>query len=173
MEEENKDEGAVYPIKIFLKEAPEKHRNAMMDNFAQILQRLPTIGASTSYTNSSGATPLEVHDKFDIPIFEGQINAYVIDIWLNFLEGYFSVHNFFDREKIIFAILKATPMSKIGGKPTVSKRTKGNLLCSRPHPLGIHSKMASRNNITPWGAMRTSTSNGPCYGSKGIKMCTN
>ena len=37
MAEENKDEGAVDPIKIFLKEALEKHRNAMMDNFAQIL----------------------------------------------------------------------------------------------------------------------------------------
>ena len=108
LEEENKYEGAVYPIEIFLEEALEKHRNAMMDNFAQILQHLPTIGASTSCTNSSGATPLEVHDKFDIPIFEGQINAYVIDIWLNFLEGYFLVHDFFDRKNIIFALLKAT-----------------------------------------------------------------
>ena len=71
MSKENKDEGVVDPIKIFLKEAIEKHRNAMMDKFSQILQRLLTIRASTSYTNSGGATPLKVHVNFDIPIFEG------------------------------------------------------------------------------------------------------
>ena len=38
MGDENKDEGIGDPIKIFLKEALEKERNAMMDNFAQILQ---------------------------------------------------------------------------------------------------------------------------------------
>jgi hypothetical protein len=38
MGDEKKDEGARYPIKIFLEEALEKKRNAMMDNFAQILQ---------------------------------------------------------------------------------------------------------------------------------------
>ena len=68
---------------------------------------------------------------------------------------------------------KLPPMSKTGGKPTMSKGTKGNPLCSRPHPLGIRSEMASRNNITPLGAMRTNTSNGPHYDNKGIKMCMN
>ena len=42
MGEEKKDEGAGDPIKILLEEALEKQRNAMMDNFAQILQHLPT-----------------------------------------------------------------------------------------------------------------------------------
>ena len=37
MAEEKKDEGAGDPIKILLKEALEKQRNAIMDNFAQIL----------------------------------------------------------------------------------------------------------------------------------------
>jgi hypothetical protein len=35
-----------------------------------------------------------------------------LDKWLNLLEGYFSVHNFFDREKITFALLKALPHVK-------------------------------------------------------------
>jgi hypothetical protein len=48
MGEEKKDEGAGDPIKLFLEEALEKQRNAMMDNFSQILQRLPTGSASTS-----------------------------------------------------------------------------------------------------------------------------
>jgi hypothetical protein len=41
-----------------------------------------------------------VQVNFDIPIFEGQIDADALDKCLNLLEGYFSVHNFSDREKI-------------------------------------------------------------------------
>jgi hypothetical protein len=58
----------------------------MMDNFAQILRRLPTEEASSS---SGHATPFKVHVNFDIPLFEGLIDAYVVDKWLNLLEGYF------------------------------------------------------------------------------------
>ena len=47
MADEKKDEGAGYPIKILLEEALEKQRNAMMDSFAQILQRLPKIGRAS------------------------------------------------------------------------------------------------------------------------------
>ena len=69
MEDEKKDEGAGYPIKIFLEDSLEKQRNAMMDNFAQILQRLPTDGASASNSHSGGVTPFKVQVNFDIPIF--------------------------------------------------------------------------------------------------------
>ena len=79
-----------------------------MDNFAQILQRLTTDSASTSSSHSGGTTPFKVQVNFDIPIFEGQIDADVVDRWLNILEGYFSVPDFSDWEKIIFALLKAT-----------------------------------------------------------------
>jgi hypothetical protein len=112
MGEEKKYEGAGDPIKMFLEEALEKQRNAMMDNFAQILQQIPTGGASTSRSHSRGATPFKVQVNFDIPIFDSQIDADVVDRWLNLLEGYFSVHDFSDREKIIFALLKATPHVK-------------------------------------------------------------
>ena len=77
----------------------------MMENFAQILQQIP----STSNNHSGGATPFKVQVNFDIPIFDGQIDADAIDRWLNLLEGYFSVHDFSDREKIIFSLLKAAP----------------------------------------------------------------
>jgi hypothetical protein len=134
MGEENKDEGVGYPIKMFLEEALEKQRNAMMDNFAQILQRIPTSGSLTSRSHSGGATPFKVQGDFEIPIFDGQIDVDVVDRWLNLLEGYFSVHDFSDREKIIFALLKAAPMSSTGGKPTRSKRVRENPR-SQPHPL--------------------------------------
>ena len=66
MGDENKDKGAEDPIKMLLKEALEKQRNAMMDNFTQILQRLPTSGASTSSSHSGGETPFKVQVNFDI-----------------------------------------------------------------------------------------------------------
>ena len=79
MSEENKDEGARDPMKIFLEEALEKQRNVMTDNFAQILQQLPTYRASTYNNHSGGATPFKVHANFVVPIFEGYIDAEVVD----------------------------------------------------------------------------------------------
>ena len=91
MGNEKKDEGTKDPIKMLLKEVLEKQRNAMMDNFAQILQRLPTGSASASSSHSGGATPFKVQVNFDIPIFDVRIDADAIDRWLNLLEGYFLV----------------------------------------------------------------------------------
>lgn len=74
----------------------------MMDKFAQILQRLPIGGASTSRSQSEGSTTFKVQVNFDIPIFEGQIDADVVDKWLNLLEGYFFVHDFLARKRLLF-----------------------------------------------------------------------
>jgi hypothetical protein len=112
MADEKKDEGAGDPIKILLEEALERQRNAMMDSFAQILQRLPRGDASASNSYSGNATPFKVQVNFEIPIFEGQIDADAVDKWLNLLDGYFSVHEFSSREKIVFALLKAAPHVK-------------------------------------------------------------
>ena len=84
----------------------------MMDNFIEILQRPPTCGASTSSSHSGGATPFKVQVNFDIPIFDGRIDADVVYKWLNLLEGYFSVQDFSDRETITFSLLKAAPHVK-------------------------------------------------------------
>ena len=81
----------------------------MMDNFLEILRQLQT---RNEYFSSGGITPLKVHISFDIPIFEVQIDAYVVDKWLNLLEGYFSVHKFSKREKITFSLLKEVPHVK-------------------------------------------------------------
>ena len=64
MGDKKKDEGAGDPIKILLEEALKKQRNAMMDNFAQILQRLPTGSASASSSHSGGVTPFKVQVNF-------------------------------------------------------------------------------------------------------------
>ena len=112
MGDEKKDEGVEDPIKMLLEEALEKQRNAMMDNFTYIAQRLPTGNASTSSSHSGGTTPFKVQVNFDIPIFDGRIDADAVDRWLNLLEGYFSVHDFFDREKVTFSLLKVVPHVK-------------------------------------------------------------
>jgi hypothetical protein len=70
---------------------------------------LPTREASSS---SGHATPFKVQVNFDIPLFEGLIDADYVNKWLNLLEGYFLVHNFSDREKITFALLKVVPHVK-------------------------------------------------------------
>ena len=118
------------PIKILLEEALEKQRNVIMHNFAQILQQLPTGGASASSSHSGDTNPFKVQVNFDIPIFEGQIDVHVVDRWLNLLEGYFSVHDFLTGRILFLHSSKLPPMSRTGGKPTVRKRMRQNPLCS-------------------------------------------
>jgi len=110
--DEKKDEGAGDPIKILLEEALEQQRNTMMDSFAWILQRLPRGDASASNSYSRNATLFKVQVNFEIPIFEGQVDVDSIDKWLNLLDGYFFVHEFSNREQIVFTLLKAAPHVK-------------------------------------------------------------
>jgi hypothetical protein len=103
MGDEKKDDGARDPFKSLLEEDLTRQRNEMMDNFTQILWWLPIGDASSS---SGHATPFKVQVNFDNPLFEEMIDVDVVDKWLNLVEGYFLVHNFFDGEKITFALLK-------------------------------------------------------------------
>jgi hypothetical protein len=113
MAEEKRDKGEEDPIKLLLAEALVQERNKMLEIFSQILQLLPTItGMYSSSIRLGDASPFKVQVNFDIPIFEGQIDADALKKWLNLLEGYFFVHNFSDREKITFALLKALPHVK-------------------------------------------------------------
>jgi hypothetical protein len=94
---------------MLLKDSLMQQRNKMMENFVQILRWFPTGEASSS---SSNATPFKVKVNFNIPLFEGLIDADVVDKWLNLIEVYFSVHNFSDKEKITFSLLKGVPHVK-------------------------------------------------------------
>ena len=106
---ENKDDGIGDPFKMLLGEALMQQRNEKMDSFTQILWQLSTGDTSSS---NGGVAPFKVQINFDIPIFEGQIDADVVDKWLNLLEGYLFVHNFSNREKITCALLKVVPHVK-------------------------------------------------------------
>ena len=81
----------------------------MMDSFVQILWRLPT---GDTYYSNGGTAPFKVQIKFNIPIFEGHIDADVVEKWLNLLEGYFSIHKLSNREKITFSLLRDVPHVK-------------------------------------------------------------
>jgi hypothetical protein len=113
MEEEKKNDGADDPINLLLEQALTRQRDKMMENFAHILQGLLiTTGTSSSRSHFGGTSPFKVQVNFYIPVFEGQIDAEALEKWLTLLEGYFSVHNFFDKEKITFTLLKALPHVK-------------------------------------------------------------
>jgi hypothetical protein len=68
--------------------------------------------ASLSRDHFGSTSTFKVRVSFDIFIFEGLIEADALDKWLNLLKGYFSVHNFSDREKIISILPKALPHVK-------------------------------------------------------------
>lgn len=99
-----------------------------MENFAQILQQLPKGNTSTSSIYSGSFTPFKVQVKFDICIFEGQIDVDVVDKLLNLLGGYFFVYDFPNGKRLPFLFSNLSPISRTGGKPTMSRRMK-----LRPH----------------------------------------
>jgi hypothetical protein len=82
-----------------------------MYKFAQILRRLPIVvaEASSKRNHFASAMPFKVQVNFYIPLFEGQIDADVVEKQLNMLEGYYSVQKISDSENISFALLKSLP----------------------------------------------------------------
>jgi hypothetical protein len=101
MVKENKNDGEKDSINLFLEQLLMQQRDEMMENFSHILQRLSIeVGTYSSSGHFGGTYPLKVQVNFFIPVFEGQIDAEALDKWLNLLEGYFSVHNFSNREMI-------------------------------------------------------------------------
>jgi hypothetical protein len=113
MVEEKKNDGPDDPINLLLEQALTRQRDKMMENFAHILQCLSIAsGTYSSRFHFGGTSPFKVQVNFYIPLFEGQIDAEALEKWLTLLEGYFSVHNFFDKENITFALLKYLPHVK-------------------------------------------------------------
>jgi hypothetical protein len=113
MVEEKKNDRAYDPINLLLEQALMRQRDEMMENFSHILQCLPiALGGSSSSGHFGGTSPFKVQVNFDIPVFEGQIDAEALEKWLTLVEGYFFIDNFSDKEKITFALLKSLPHVK-------------------------------------------------------------
>jgi hypothetical protein len=168
MEGENNYDGTGDPFKMFIEESLTQQRNEMMDNFTQILRQLPIGDASSS---SGGTAPFKVQINFDIPIFEGQIDADVVDKWLNLLEGYFSVHNFSNREKITFALLKVVPHVKYWWETFCEQ-----IETEEPSLFIVTASWESfrdaiKEKYYPVEVMRTCIPNGPHCSKKETKQC--
>jgi hypothetical protein len=113
MVEENKNDGANDLINPLLEQALMRKRDEIMENFSHILQcLLIEIGTYLSNNHFGSTSPFKLQVNFDIPIFEGQIDTDALNKWLNMIHNYFSVHHFFDREKITFSPLKDLPHVK-------------------------------------------------------------
>ena len=82
---------------------------------------MPAASAPSTSKRFGDETPFKVQVNFDIPLFEVQIDVDALDKWLNVVEGYFSIHNFSIGEKLPLRSLRLSPISKIGGKLTLSK----------------------------------------------------
>jgi hypothetical protein len=156
--EKNKNGGAKDSINLLLEQALARQRDEMMENFSHILQRLPiATSASSSSDHFGGTSPFKVQVNFDIPIFEGQIDVDALEKWLNLLEGYFSVHNFSDREKITFALLKALPHVKHWWETYWEQISTEESGIYGVEPTWDFLWMRSRNNTTLLITMKTST----------------
>ena len=83
-----------------------------------------------------GVTPFKVQVNFDIPLFEGQIDADALEKWLSLLEGYFFVQKFSNTEKTTFMVLKSLPMSEISVKITMRNMSEMSLQCFGQNPPG-------------------------------------
>jgi hypothetical protein len=56
-----------------------------------------------------GETPFKVQVNFYIPLFEGYIDAYSLEKWLNLPKGYYSIQKFSESENMSVALLKSLP----------------------------------------------------------------
>lgn len=75
-----------------------------MRQFSQILQNPQQ--SNERGKPFSALTPFKVQVNFDIPNFEGKIDADVVEDWITKLERYFFVNTFSNVEKITFSLLK-------------------------------------------------------------------
>jgi uncharacterized protein (DUF1919 family) len=67
------------------------------------------VDASSTRNCFGGMTPFKVQVNFDIPLFEGYIDADDLEKWLNLLEVYYSIKKKFKRKNITFSLHKSLP----------------------------------------------------------------
>jgi hypothetical protein len=94
----------------------------------------------------------------------------VVDKWLNLLEGYFSVHNFFDREKITFSLLKVIPHVKDWWDTYSEQRAVEEYAMFVVAPTWDSFWDTIKEQYYPIGSYRTSTPDGPPYIKKGTRQ---
>ena len=80
-----------------------------------------------------------------------------LEKWLSLLEGYFSIHNFFDRENITFSLLKDLPHVKHWWETYSEKISTEESGIYGAEPTWDFLWMRLRNNITLLETLKTNT----------------
>lgn len=137
MADEKKEKIARDPNKMLLEEALARHRDEMMDNFAHILKQISmSMKAPSTSNNFKCTTPFKVQTNFEIPLFEGRIDADALGKWLSLLKGLtlFKKNSTMKRPPSrplspfpCQRLLSPFPMSKISWTLTMCNRPKMNL----------------------------------------------
>jgi hypothetical protein len=110
------------------------------------------VEASSTSNHFRGVTPFKVQVNFDIPLFEGQIDADALEKWLNLLEGYYSVQKKFDGENITFTLLKSLPHVKSWWEGYWERYTMMNLCHSGREPTWVAFVDALKEDFYPVGS---------------------
>ena len=129
--------------------------------------------ASESSTSSrfGDATPFKVQVYFDIPLFEGKIDEDALDNSLNVLDGYFSVHNFFDRENITFTLHKVVPhVQNWWGNYWEQNSSDESRIFETNTNWGSFVDVI-KEQYSLWENMMNSTPNGPFFIKIGTRRC--
>jgi hypothetical protein len=125
----------------------------MMDNFPRSFDDCrQQMEAPSTNSHFGGVTPFKVQVNFDIPLFEGQIDVDALEKWLNLLEGYFSVHNFSNSEKITFALLKALPHVRDWWETYCEKHVEDESVIFGPGPTWVDFVDALKEQYYPVGS---------------------
>jgi hypothetical protein len=111
-----------------------------------------TTEAPLTSNHFGDVTPFKVQVNFDIPLFEVQIDVDALEKWLNLLEGYFSVHNFSNSEKIAFALLKALPHVRYWWETYCEKHAKDESIIFGPGPTWVDFVDALKEQYYPVGS---------------------
>jgi hypothetical protein len=118
-----------------------------MDNFTQILLKLPTMMKAPFLGNHFiGTTSLKVQVNFGILLLEKKIDANDLEKWLSLLEFYNCVQHFPTVRRSPSRSLSPFPMSNIGGTLTMCNIPKMNLKHLGQNPLKQLFFMPSRRN---------------------------
>jgi hypothetical protein len=107
--------------------------------------------APSTNSHFRGVMPFKVQVNFDIPLFEGQIDVDALEKWLSLLEGYFSVQNFSNSEKITFVLLKALPHVKYWWETYCEKHVKDESAIFGPGPTWVDFVDALKEKYYPVG----------------------
>nr|CAD1835497.1 unnamed protein product [Ananas comosus var. bracteatus] len=99
--------------------------------------------------------PFKVEAKFEIPNYNGIVDAEKLDVWLDQLETYFDLYNYSNAEKVTFAKLKLVGHALTWWKATLQTSANEDftwslfkrLICQEFYPMGYEEERWKRCHV--------------------------